>query len=104
MVKKVGCDWCTNGLPSTSCSAPLSICSATAAVIMPVSCSMLDVIDAIGEETKKPGGSPALASHVNLVQTESRAGDLIERDRQLIQRRAETARMKLAEPGSGGVV
>jgi uncharacterized membrane protein len=47
---------------------------------------MLVVIGAIGQETKSPEVRQKLLRHVRLIQVESQAGELIEDDRQLIQR------------------
>jgi uncharacterized membrane protein len=70
---------------------------------------MLEVIDVIGQETKPPTvkagenrpntvkARQELLRHVSLVQAESLAGELIEADRQLIQRSGETLQTKLKE-------
>ena len=47
---------------------------------------MLDVIDAIGRETDSPEARRILARHVSLIAAESRAGNLIDEDRQAIAR------------------
>lgn len=62
---------------------------------------MLEVIDAIGQETKSPGARQKLRRHVGLIQAESQAGALIEEDRQLILRRAEALYAKLAPTSAG---
>jgi uncharacterized membrane protein len=56
---------------------------------------MLEVIDAVGQETKSPEARQELLRHAGLIQAESQAGALIEEDRQLIQRRAEALQAKL---------
>ncbi len=56
---------------------------------------MLEVIDAIGQETKSPERRQQLLLHASLVQAESQAGALIEHDRQLIQRRCEALQSNL---------
>jgi len=48
---------------------------------------MLEVIDAIGQETKSPEARQNLLRHVGLIQAESQAGALIEQDRQRIYQR-----------------
>jgi uncharacterized membrane protein len=58
---------------------------------------MLEVIDAIGQETKSPEARQKLLRHVGLIQAESQAGALIEEDRKLIQRSAEALHSKLAK-------
>ena len=58
---------------------------------------MLDVIDAIGQETKLPEACQKLLRHVGLIQAESQAGALIEDDRQFILRSAEAVRSRLAK-------
>jgi uncharacterized membrane protein len=58
---------------------------------------MLKVVDLVGRETKSPEVRQKLARHVELIQAESKAGSLIERDRQLIQRNGEALQMKLKE-------
>ena len=57
---------------------------------------MLEVIDAIGQETKSPEPRQELLRHVGLIQAESQAGALIEEDRQRILRSAEALHSKLA--------
>ncbi len=56
---------------------------------------MLEVIDAIGQEAKTPEARQKLLRHVRLIQAESQAGELIEEDRQLIQRSAEALQTRL---------
>jgi uncharacterized membrane protein len=56
---------------------------------------MLEVIDTIGREAKSPEARQALSRHVRLIQAESQAGELIEEDRQLIQRNGEALQAKL---------
>jgi uncharacterized membrane protein len=56
---------------------------------------MLEVIDAIGRETKAPDVRQLLLHHVCLILAESQAGDLIEQDRQSIQQSVEALRTKL---------
>jgi len=56
---------------------------------------MLEVIDAIGQETKSPEARQKLLRHVGLIQAESQAGALIEEDRQLIRRSGEALQAKL---------
>ena len=56
---------------------------------------MLEVIDMIGEATRSPEARQELLRHINLILTESHAGELIEQDRQLIQRSSEALLMKL---------
>jgi len=55
---------------------------------------MLEVIDVIGQETKPPQARQELLRHVSLIQAESLAGELIEQDRQLIQRSSEALQTK----------
>jgi uncharacterized membrane protein len=57
---------------------------------------MLEVIDAIGQQTLTPEARQMLAHHVSLIQNESQAGHLIEADRQLIQLSGEALVMKLS--------
>jgi uncharacterized membrane protein len=56
---------------------------------------MLEVIDVVGQETKSPEARQKLLRHVGLIQAESQAGELIEEDRQLIQRSGEALQTKL---------
>ncbi len=58
---------------------------------------MLEVIDAIGRESKAPEVHQLLLHHVNLIQAESRAGDLIEQDRQSIHRSVEVLQRKFED-------
>jgi len=58
---------------------------------------MLEVIDAVGQETKPPEARQELLRHVSLIQAESLAGELIEQDRQLIQRSSGALQTKLKE-------
>jgi uncharacterized membrane protein len=58
---------------------------------------MLKVIDVIGGEAKSPEARQELSRHVRLIQAETQAGELIEEDRQLIQRRGEALQAKLLE-------
>jgi uncharacterized membrane protein len=59
---------------------------------------MLEVIGAIGQETKSPGRRQLLLHQVGLVQAESQAGALTEHDRQRIQRCADALQSKLNVP------
>jgi uncharacterized membrane protein len=52
--------------------------------------AMLDAIDEIGRETESPEARRELLRHVHLVQAESQAGALIEKDRQAICLHCET--------------
>jgi uncharacterized membrane protein len=62
---------------------------------------MLEVIDAIGRETKAPDVRQLLLHHASLIRTESQAGNLIEQDRQSIQRSSEALQIKLeGEPAT----
>lgn len=56
---------------------------------------MLEVIDSISRETASPEARQKLPRHVSLIQAESRAGDLIEEDRQLIHLTGEALLAKL---------
>ena len=56
---------------------------------------MLVVIDVIGREAKAPEARQLLHRHVGLILAESRAGQLIEPDRESIHRRGETLLIKL---------
>jgi uncharacterized membrane protein len=56
---------------------------------------MLEVIDTIGREAESPEARQALSRHVRLIQAESQVGELIEEDRQLIQRNGEALQAKL---------
>jgi uncharacterized membrane protein len=56
---------------------------------------MLEVIDTIGREAKAPEARQLLLCHVRLIQAESQAGELIEQDRQAIQRTGEALQAKL---------
>jgi uncharacterized membrane protein len=56
---------------------------------------MLEVIDSIGAATTSPEARQQLLRQVSLIQAESQAGELIEQDRQLIQRKGEAVLMKL---------
>jgi hypothetical protein len=56
---------------------------------------MLEVIDTIGREAKSPEARLALSRHVRLIQAESQVGELIDEDRQLIQRNGEALQAKL---------
>jgi uncharacterized membrane protein len=58
---------------------------------------MLSVIEMVSQEAKEPEAREQLLRHVGLVQAESQAGDLIEADRQSINRSAESLRTRLAE-------
>jgi uncharacterized membrane protein len=62
---------------------------------------MLEVIDAIGQETKSPEARQKLLRHVGLIQTESQAGALIEEDRQLILRSAKAVHARLTKTEFG---
>ena len=57
---------------------------------------MLAVIGRIGQEAPAPEARQLLRRHVSLIQAESQVGDLIEQDRQAIERSAEALRTKLA--------
>jgi uncharacterized membrane protein len=59
---------------------------------------MLEIIDVISQETKSPDERQDLLRHVTLIQMESRAGSMIEEDRQSIQRRSEALQLKLKSP------
>ena len=48
---------------------------------------MLEVIDAIGQEADSPKSRQELLRHVSLIQTESQAGAIIDRDRERISQR-----------------
>ena len=62
--------------------------------------AMLDAIDDIGQETESPEARRGLLCHVHLVQAESQAGALIEKDCQVIRLRCETLEKALvAVPG-----
>jgi uncharacterized membrane protein len=56
---------------------------------------MLGTIDTIGREAKTPEARQALSRHVGLIQAESQVGELIDDDRQLIQRNGEALQVKL---------
>jgi len=56
---------------------------------------MLKVIDVIGQETKSPEMRQKLAGQGSLIQAESKAGSLIEQDRQVIQQSGEALQLKL---------
>jgi uncharacterized membrane protein len=56
---------------------------------------MLTVIETISQEAKSPGDRQHLLRHINLIQAESHAGSLIERDRQSIRLRACALQTKL---------
>ena len=58
---------------------------------------MLKTIDTIGQKTKYPEMRQKLARHVELIQAESKAGSLIEQDRQVIQRNGDALQKKLKE-------
>jgi uncharacterized membrane protein len=58
---------------------------------------MLKVIEAVSREIKSPEMRQKLAFHVELIQTESRTGSLIEQDRQVIQQGGEALQLKLKE-------
>jgi len=58
---------------------------------------MLEVIDAISHEAGSPEARQELLRQVSLIQAESQAGELIEQDRQLIQRSSEALLLKLNE-------
>jgi uncharacterized membrane protein len=62
---------------------------------------MLEVIDKICQETQSLELRQQLLIHVNLIQSESRAGALTEPDRQVIQRKAEALQSKLNGPEQG---
>jgi uncharacterized membrane protein len=61
---------------------------------------ILETIDAVGQEASSLEIRQELLRHVSLIELESRAGRLIEADRQLIQRRAAALQTKLAEINS----
>ena len=54
-----------------------------------------DIIIVIGEDTKSHEARQRLLRHVTLIQVESQAGSLIEKDRQYIQLRSEALKLKL---------
>ena len=56
---------------------------------------MLEVIDVIGQEAQALEARQLLLRHVSLIQAESLAGDLIEQDRQAIQRSGQALQTKL---------
>jgi hypothetical protein len=56
---------------------------------------MLEVIEAIGQKAESPNARQELLRHVSLIQSEAQAGQLIEQDRQYIQRSAEAVQNKL---------
>jgi uncharacterized membrane protein len=56
---------------------------------------MLDVIEGISCETNSPQVLQLLGRHVCLIETESQAGNLIEHDRQAVQRSSEALLMKM---------
>ena len=56
---------------------------------------MLEVIEAISCETKSPEALQLLSRHVCLIEAESQRGNLIEQDRQAIQRSCEALLMKM---------
>jgi uncharacterized membrane protein len=56
---------------------------------------MLKVIDLIGQEAQTPEARQQLLRHVRLIQAESQAGNLIEQDRQSIQRSGQALQTKL---------
>ncbi len=56
---------------------------------------MLDVIEGISCQTNSPQVLQLLGRHVCHIETESQAGNLIEQDRQAVQRRSEALLMKL---------
>jgi uncharacterized membrane protein len=56
---------------------------------------MLEVIDTIGREAKAPEARQLLLRHVQLIQAESQAGELIEQDRLTLQVRAQALQAKL---------
>ena len=56
---------------------------------------MLQVIDTISQEAKSPEDRQQLLRHVNLIQAESHAGSLIERDRQSVHLSVEALQTKL---------
>ena len=56
---------------------------------------MLEVIDAIGQEAGSPEARQELLRHVSLIQMESQAGALVEKDRQVIRLRCEALQAKL---------
>jgi uncharacterized membrane protein len=63
---------------------------------------MLEVIDAIGKESKAPEVRQLLLHHVSLIQAESQVGDLIEQDRQSIHRSGEVLQKKFEDVASNG--
>ena len=56
---------------------------------------MLDTIEAISQEAGSPESRQELLRHVSLIQAETQVGELIEQDRQLIQRNSEALLLKL---------
>ncbi len=59
---------------------------------------MLKVIGEIGRAAGSPGARQDLLHHVSLIKAESRAGALIEQDRQIIDLRCETLQKDLGDP------
>jgi uncharacterized membrane protein len=60
---------------------------------------MLEVMDRISQQTKPSAARQALLGQVDLIRAESQAGDLIEKDQQLIHRNSEALVMKLSGVG-----
>jgi uncharacterized membrane protein len=56
---------------------------------------MLDVVDEVARETESPAARGHLADQVSLIRAESRAGALIERDREAIARRCDKLEAQL---------
>jgi uncharacterized membrane protein len=63
---------------------------------------MLEVIDAIGKESKAPEVRQLLLHHISLIQAESQVGDLIEQDRKSIHRSGEVLQKKFEDVASNG--
>jgi uncharacterized membrane protein len=83
----------------TSAFAMLRHCSSDNASVL---LHMLEVIDDLSEQAGAPEARQDLLCQVNLIQAESRAGELIEQDRQLIQRAGEALQMKLSGASERG--
>ncbi|MFN8471494.1 MAG: DUF2254 domain-containing protein [Anaerolineae bacterium] len=56
---------------------------------------MVEVVDVISQEAKSPEARQQLIRQISLIQTESQTGELIEQDRQRIQRRCEALLVSL---------
>ena len=75
----------------------LHIASCSNANVLP---HMLEVIDAIGQESKAPEVRQLLFHHVSLILAERQASDLIEQDRQSIHRSGEVLQKKFEDVDS----